>query len=65
MSVYSLAVPHVSWQGHLGGFLGGVAVAAIVVYSPRQRRTLWQSVGMSAVTLVMLAAILAVTAALS
>jgi membrane associated rhomboid family serine protease len=65
MSVYSLAVPHVSWQGHLGGFLGGVAVASVVVYAPHERRTLWQSAGLSAVTLALLAAILAVTASLT
>ena len=32
----------ISWQGHLGGFIGGVLVAGIVVYAPRRNRPLWQ-----------------------
>ena len=28
-------VPGVSWQGHLGGFLGGVLVTALIVYAPK------------------------------
>jgi membrane associated rhomboid family serine protease len=65
MVVYSLAVPNISWQGHLGGFLGGAVVAAIVVYAPRQRRTLWQSLGLAAITLGLAAAVLARTAVLA
>ena len=32
----------ISWQGHLGGFIGGVLVAGIIVYAPRKNRPLWQ-----------------------
>ena len=35
----------ISWQGHVGGFLGGIALAGVLVYSPRERRTAWQAVG--------------------
>ena len=40
----------ISWQGHLGGFLGGVLIAAVLVYAPRERRTAWQAGGLGAFT---------------
>jgi membrane associated rhomboid family serine protease len=61
----TVSVPHVSWQGHLGGFLGGALVAAALVYAPRSRRTLWQSAGLGAILVLLLAGILVRTAALS
>lgn len=40
----------ISWQGHLGGFVGGAAVAGVLVYAPRgPRRTLVQVVGLVAI----------------
>ena len=55
----------ISWQGHLGGFLGGLLIAVILVYSPRERRTRWQSAGLGALALALVAAVLARTAALT
>jgi membrane associated rhomboid family serine protease len=55
----------ISWEGHLGGFVGGMVLGAILVYSPRNRRTLWQAVGFSVVLAVTLAVIVLRTLALT
>lgn len=55
----------ISWQGHLGGFLGGLALAAILAYAPRENRARWQAAGFSAVTIVVVLAILARTVTLA
>lgn len=58
--VITFAVPGISWQGHLGGFLGGAAVTALLVYAPRgPRRTPVQLAGLVLVALLVLGAILA------
>jgi membrane associated rhomboid family serine protease len=41
----------ISWQGHLGGFLGGVATAAIIAYAPRSKRSVVQWAGLAVLTL--------------
>ena len=51
------ASAHISWQGHVGGLVGGAAVAAILAYAPRQQRMLVQTAGLSALTVLILAAI--------
>jgi membrane associated rhomboid family serine protease len=55
----------ISWEGHLGGFLGGALIAAILAWSPRTHRALWQSAGLGAFTVVLLVAIAVRTAALA
>ena len=56
---------NISWQGHLGGFLAGVAIGALLVYAPRKRRLLWQTVGLSLVGVLVVAAVVARTLSLS
>ncbi|WP_028655874.1 rhomboid family intramembrane serine protease [Nocardioides sp. J54] len=46
-------LPGISWQGHLGGFIGGGVVAVVLAYAPRERRGLVQGVGLAAVALVL------------
>lgn len=59
-------IANISWQGHLGGFLAGSAIGAILVYAPRgPRRSLVQWLGVGAVALLVVAAILARVAGLS
>jgi membrane associated rhomboid family serine protease len=38
----TFTVPLISWQGHLGGLLGGTLVAVGMVYAPRRQRALVQ-----------------------
>ncbi len=47
--VITFTFPNISWQGHLGGFLGGALVAVVLAYSPRERRGTWQLVGLAAI----------------
>jgi membrane associated rhomboid family serine protease len=54
----------ISWQGHLGGLVGGVLVAAVIVYAPRARRGAWQLAGLGGVAVLLLALTLARTAVL-
>lgn len=64
-AVITFVVPNVSWQGHLGGFLGGVLVTAMLVYAPKERRTLVQAAGLSLVVAALIAATIARTAVLA
>jgi membrane associated rhomboid family serine protease len=64
-AVFTLIGPNISWQGHLGGFIAGVVIAAILAYAPRQRRTALQVSGLSLIGLAILVAIVARTAVLA
>ncbi|MBM9459913.1 rhomboid family intramembrane serine protease [Nocardioides sp. zg-536] len=57
--VLTFTVSNLSWQGHLGGLLGGSVVTAIIVLAPRTRRAQVQAAGLSAFALLLVAAIVA------
>ena len=46
-----------SWQGHLGGFVGGAAVMTLLVYTPRTHRATYQLAGLAAVSVLVVAAV--------
>jgi len=54
----------ISWQGHLGGLVGGVLIALVLAFSPRTHRTRWQVAGLAVVALVILVGVVARTAVL-
>ena len=45
---------YISWQGHLGGLLGGMAAAAIIAYAPKANRSAVQWAGLGLLTVVLL-----------
>lgn len=57
----TFTVPNISWQGHLGGFLGGAALGALLVYAPRQNRSSFQWASIAAVAILAVAACVART----
>lgn len=54
-AVFGFVVPHISWQGHLGGFLTGAAAAAIIAYAGRRPRRQWLGLAVLAAILAALA----------
>jgi membrane associated rhomboid family serine protease len=52
-----LGAGFISWQGHLGGFVGGLLLALVLVFAPRARRTAWQLAGLSAVGVLLAVAV--------
>jgi membrane associated rhomboid family serine protease len=42
---------NISWQAHVGGFLGGGLLALVLAYAPRERRTTWQVAGFAGVAI--------------
>jgi membrane associated rhomboid family serine protease len=55
----------ISWQGHLGGFVGGLLVSLVLVYAPRKGRTGWQLVGVGLLTALLVVAVVVRTSMLT
>ena len=55
----------ISWQGHLGGFVGGLLVAAAIVWAPRARRTPVQVAALVGLSVVLAALVVVRTLALA
>jgi membrane associated rhomboid family serine protease len=49
----------ISWQGHLGGLIGGAVAAAVVAYAPKAHRSAvqWTGLGVALAVLVVLAVV--------
>jgi membrane associated rhomboid family serine protease len=57
--VFTFAVGGISWQGHIGGLIGGTLVGAAMVHAPRKNRAVVQWTATGLVLLVSLALIVA------
>jgi membrane associated rhomboid family serine protease len=56
---------NISWQGHLGGFVGGLVLGAAFAYAPRSHRQLVQALAFGALWAGVVAAVVLRTAALT
>jgi membrane associated rhomboid family serine protease len=56
---------NISWQGHLGGFVGGIVLAVILAYAPGRHRTQWQVAGFAGVAILVALAFAVRTATLT
>ncbi|WP_410810720.1 rhomboid family intramembrane serine protease [Micromonospora sp. 067-2] len=56
--VFTVAVPGISIPGHLGGLVVGAAMALVLAYAPRGRRTLVQAAGAAVILLILLGLVL-------
>ncbi len=55
--VFTFVNSGISWQGHIGGLLGGMAATAIIVYAPRKDRARIQWLGLAGLAVLTVAAI--------
>ena len=59
-AVVTFTFPNISWQGHVGGLLGGALATALIVLAPKgPRRSVWQWSSLAVVLAVLIAVIVA------
>ncbi|WP_336921499.1 rhomboid family intramembrane serine protease [Aquipuribacter sp. SD81] len=58
LALAGFLLPGISWQGHVGGLVGGLASAAVLLLAPRSRRGTWQVLGLVAVVVLLVLAVL-------
>ncbi|HET7328823.1 MAG TPA: rhomboid family intramembrane serine protease [Nocardioidaceae bacterium] len=56
---FTFSVPNISWQGHIGGLVGGLITAAALAYAPRRGRTALHSAAFVGLTVLCVALIAA------
>lgn len=54
---YGFLVPRVDWKAHLGGLAAGALVGLVMVYAPKERRTLVQVLGTALVLFAVVAVV--------
>jgi membrane associated rhomboid family serine protease len=62
--VFTFTASGISWQGHLGGLAGGAATAAVLAWAPKKQRTVVQTTGLAAISVLVLVLIAVRAAAL-
>lgn len=62
--IFTFAVPGLSIAGHLGGLVVGAAMALVLAYAPRMRRSAFQLAGGAVIVVALLGLVLVRTAAL-
>jgi membrane associated rhomboid family serine protease len=63
--VLTFTISSISWQGHLGGLIGGALLGAAMAFAPRKRRALFQWIATGLVLLVSLGLIVVRTLSLT
>lgn len=61
----TFTVPDISWQGHLGGLVSGLALGGVLAYAPHRNRALVQGAAFAAVWVALIVLIIARTNALT
>jgi len=59
------ASSYISWQGHLGGLIGGLLISTLIVYAPKKKRSAIQWTGLGTIAIVSVALIVLRAAAIA